>query len=186
MNVLKLSGVIFTAVALSACGGNSSVKSDLNSSASAVNAQISELNIQQTIDATASDVIDSRALRECELQDQLPELLAKEASDKNIAVNRVDTLDTQADGYNLQVEYTKIVNGGNAFFGHRKYTQIHLTLFKDGQKIAEADAGRRSGGGFAGGFKGSCSVLGRTLAANAEDVAVWLSNPVNNARLGNL
>ncbi len=186
MGLLKFSVVFFIVISLSACGGNSNLKSGSESVAVTLGDQIDVLNVQHTIKVVASGTINSRALRECNLQSQLPELLEQEAGKKGIAVNRVKTLDTQATGYNLLVEFTQIVNGGNVFFGHRKYTQIHVTLFKDGQKVSEADAGRRSGGGFAGGFKGACAVLGRTLEANAKDVALWLSNPVNNDRLGDL
>lgn len=186
MNLLKFSVVFSIVIALSACGGNSNIKSDSGATEVTLGSKIDVLNIQHTIEVSASGTINSRALKECNLQSQLPELLEKEAGKNGIAVNRVKALNTKAEGYNLLVEFTQIVNGGNVFFGHRKYTQIHVTLFKDGQKISEADAGRRSSGGFAGGFKGACSVLGRTLQANAKDVVLWLSNPINNARLGDL
>jgi hypothetical protein len=39
------------------------------------------------------------------------------------------------------------------------------------------------GGAFAG-FKGSCSVLGRTVEALGEDIGGWLAAPRDGASLG--
>ncbi len=41
-------------------------------------------------------------------------------------------------------------------------------------------------GGLFAGFKGSCSVLGRTVKAIGKDIAEWLVNPVLDADLGDL
>jgi len=183
MSILKLSTILFTASTLVACGGNSNVKT---TSQVDMGIKINALNVQQVTGLSKAGNLDQRALNECPLQTQFPTLLKEAATEKGIVVNNVTNLDTKSKGYNLSVEYTHIFNSGNAFIGHNKYTQVHLALYKDGEKISEADAGRRSGGGFAAGFKGSCSVLGRTLEANANDIAFWLSNPVDGARLGDM
>jgi hypothetical protein len=39
------------------------------------------------------------------------------------------------------------------------------------------------GGAFAG-YKGSCSVLGRTIKAIGKDVAEWMKAPSKDAQLG--
>lgn len=183
MTFLKLNAILLSAVVLTACGGNSNVKpvSQVD-----MGIKISELNVQQVSDLAKVGNFNQKALRECPLQTQFPTLLQQVASEKGIQVNSVPKLDTQAKGYNLSVEYTQVFNAGNAFIGHNKYTQVHLTLFKDGEKVSEADAGRRSGGGFGAGFKGSCSVLGRTVEANAADTVSWLANPVSGVQLGDL
>ncbi|MEA3404239.1 MAG: hypothetical protein U9R28_00680, partial [Pseudomonadota bacterium] len=168
---------------LAGCGGNSNVK-PVSKVDTGIN--ISSLNIQQSAGLAQGGPLDQVALSECSLLTQFPDLLTSIAEKKGVQVNKVSTLDTQAKGYNLDVKYTQIINSGNAFIGHRKYTQVHLTLYKDGKVVSEADAGRASGGGFGAGFKGSCSVLGRTVEANASDTVFWLANPVNGARLGNL
>jgi len=183
MNFLKLNTVILSTVVLTACGGNTNVKTASNID---TGVQINSLNIPQAITVSQNGSIDRRALNECPLQTQFSELLTQAATKKGMNINRMSNVDTKSAGYNLTAEYTQVVSQGNPFIGHNKFTQIHLTLFKDGKKISEADAGRRSGGGFGAGFKGSCSVLGRTIEANADDVVFWLKNPVNGARLGNL
>lgn len=59
-------------------------------------------------------------------------------------------------------------------------------LYQDGQKVATVMARRVSRGGAFAGFKGSCAVLDRTVNAIGEDLAKWLANPVDGARLGDL
>jgi len=57
-------------------------------------------------------------------------------------------------------------------------------LYKNGKRQAGFTASRVSGGGAFGGFKGSCSVLGRTVKILGSDVSLWLLHPVDGAHLG--
>ena len=75
---------------------------------------------------------------------------------------------------------------GNAFMGHHKYSAARGTLFENGKKLASFEARRQSMGGAFAGYKGSCSVLGRTVKAMGKDVAAWLKQPNDNALLGDL
>jgi hypothetical protein len=76
------------------------------------------------------------------------------------------------------------VSMGNAFLGHQKFTKVRGTLLQDGTKVASFKARRNSMGGAFAGFKGSCSVLGRTVEAMGEDIATWLTDPRDGASLG--
>ncbi|MEG2806218.1 hypothetical protein [Stenotrophomonas sp.] len=86
----------------------------------------------------------------------------------------------------LQLELVEAQSAGNAFAGHYKSATARGVLYQDGQKIASVTARRTSRGGAFAGFKGSCSVLERTVNAMGEDLAQWLANPVDGARLGDL
>lgn len=86
----------------------------------------------------------------------------------------------------LQVEIVDAVSMGNAFIGHQKYARIEGTLYEDGRKVASFKGRRNSMGGAFAGYKGSCSVLGRTMKALGKDVADWLKNPTDGARLGDM
>ncbi|WP_108062378.1 hypothetical protein [Poseidonibacter lekithochrous] len=70
-----------------------------------------------------------------------------------------------------------MVSNGNAFLGHNKSTRVKGVLYKEGNKIA-------SFSGFSAGFKGSCSVLGRTVDALGEDISVWLKKTTMNDYIG--
>lgn len=85
----------------------------------------------------------------------------------------------------LQLEITDAVSMGNAFIGHQKFTKVKGTLFQDGVKVASFRARRNSMGGAFAGFKGSCTVLDRTVRVIGEDIGTWLKSPVDGAALGN-
>ncbi len=130
--------------------------------------------------------ISQAALNECTLTTQYSDLLKQMAQEKGINVTLVDSPKPTKKGYYFQPTFVQIYSGGNAFIGHRKFTRIHGVLFKNGEKVSEANFGRGSGGGFMGNFKGSCSVLGRTVEANVQDAILWLHSPVNGATFGDI
>lgn len=103
-----------------------------------------------------------------------------------VDVQLADTINTSAKGRVLQMEITEAVSMGNAFMGHQKYAAARGTLFENGKKVASFEARRQSMGGAFAGYKGSCSVLGRTMKAMGKDVAQWLQNPTDEAALGDM
>ena len=98
----------------------------------------------------------------------------------------VDSIDTVAEGRVLKLELVEALTMGNAFIGHHKYTKVRGTLYENGAVVADFRGRTNSMGGFAIGYKGSCSVLGRTVKALSKDIAAWLKSPVDDARLGDL
>jgi hypothetical protein len=58
------------------------------------------------------------------------------------------------------------------------------TLTEDDKPVASFRAKRFSTGGAFGGFKGTCSIIGRCTKAIAGDIAAWLKSPVDGAELG--
>lgn len=127
-------------------------------------------------DNDISDAIKS----ECRIGDQLADFIKEYA---NVPVEFTDVPGTS--GRVLQLEITDAVSMGNAFLGHQKYTKVKGTLLdEDGRKVASFKARRNSMGGTFAGFKGSCSVLGRTVKAIGEDIGAWLDAPKDGATLG--
>ncbi|WP_313343878.1 hypothetical protein [Stenotrophomonas sp.] len=86
----------------------------------------------------------------------------------------------------LKLELVEAQSAGNAFTGHFKSATVRGVLLDDGQKVAIVTARRTSRGGAFAGFKGSCDVLERVVTAIGGDLAEWLGNPVDNAKLGDL
>ncbi len=121
---------------------------------------------------------------ECTIDSQLPQFIVEYGTEKGIEINAVDTVTKDSAESVLIVEITDAVSRGNAFVGHRKFTEIEGTLFNKGKKVASFRGSRVSGGGMFAGFKGSCSVLGRTVKALGSDVSAWLQNPWKDALLG--
>ena len=94
-------------------------------------------------------------------------------------------MNTKGPGNMLKVEITSAYSAGNAFIGHRKSTAIRGELYDNGTLLASFTGSRVSGGGAWAGFKGSCSVLGRTVETLGQDIVAWLKKPSDNAHLGN-
>jgi hypothetical protein len=120
------------------------------------------------------------------IQGQLAAYTQQFAKASGITVNLVDGAAPESGGRVLMVEIVEAVSRGNPFIGHQKYSRIDGTLFEDGAAIASFKGLRNSMGGAFGGYKGSCSVLGRTVKALGQDVARWLVNPLDGARLGDM
>jgi len=134
--------------------------------------------------AYAKDSKISYAIKnECHIQSQLTKYTKSYGEDNDLKVT-IDDAPASSD-MELKMEIDNAVSSGNAFMGHRKYIAMTAKLYKNGKLLSTMHAARKSGGGFMGGFKGSCAVLGRSAKALGKDVARWLKNPVDNAYIGN-
>ncbi len=118
------------------------------------------------------------------LNTQLADYTKEFGQEFGVEVNLVDATTAEDPGRVLLVEIMDAVSSGNAFIGHQKFSRIRGELFEDGVRVAGFKASRNSMGGAFGGYKGSCSVLGRTMKALGKDVAMWLKSPVDDAELG--
>lgn len=118
---------------------------------------------------------------ECKIQEQFSEFLKEYAGEPVELVS--GPLDT-SQGRVLEIEIVDAVSMGNPFMGHQKFTKIRGTLFDNGQKVASFKGKRNSMGGAFAGYKGSCSVLGRTVKVLAQDVGTWLKAPQDGAVIG--
>src|SRR5690606_10992067 len=129
--------------------------------------------------------IQKKVRNECtKLGTQLAEFTQQFGKEFDVEVNLVDAIDVAGKGRVLKMEITDAVSMGNAFMGHQKYSSARGTLYEDGKKVADFRARRNSMGGAFAGYKGSCSVLGRTMKAIGKDVALWLKDPEDKAELG--
>lgn len=122
--------------------------------------------------------------QECPLGQQFSEFIAEYGASQGMQVVRQDAVEPGSEGRVLVVELTDAVSGGNAWIGHRKMTESRGTLYDNGEEVASFTARRFSGGGAFAGFKGSCSVLGRTVQAMGRDVATWARLPTDGQHLG--
>lgn len=170
MNKLILS-IIFV-VGLSACGASAPVKVDPKIA----------IWIENEIPYKKGVAIAPNIKAECTLPTQLSEFVKSYSDEEGVGLMRMQGIKKQKN--RLVLTITEAVSSGGAFIGHRKYSKVSGVLYKKGKKVAKFTAARFSGGGMFGGFKGSCSVLGRTVDAIGEDVADWLKNPVNGKHLG--
>jgi hypothetical protein len=136
----------------------------------------------------AEDAEVARKIRqECvKLTDQLPAYTREFGAAFGVDIDLVDEVSSEDAGPVLVLEIDEAVSQGNAFIGHRKYSQVSGTLYRDGDRVAGFKAMRGSMGGAFAGYKGSCSVLGRTMKALGKDIAQWLKQPDDEAELGDM
>jgi hypothetical protein len=145
------------------------------------------VTMERVVPYAADAEVATKVRTECvKLQGQLAAYTQEYAKANGMTVHLIDGLAKDASGRVLVVEITEAISAGNPFIGHRKFSRIQGTLFEDGAAVASFKGQRNSMGGAFGGYKGSCSVLGRTVKALGQDVAGWLMNPVNGARLGDM
>ncbi len=145
------------------------------------------VSVQASVPYAADAKIAQNIRNECtKLGTQFAEFTQQFGKKNGVEVQLVNSLDTAKPGRVLQIEITEAVSMGNAFMGHHKYSAARGTLFENGKKLASFEARRQSMGGAFAGYKGSCSVLGRTVKAMGKDVAAWLKQPNDNALLGDL
>jgi hypothetical protein len=93
------------------------------------------------------------------------------------------TLDTKK-GKVLLVEITGVTAPGGGAWSGAKSMSIAGKLYDNGKMIGDFTGMRYSGGGFFGGYKGTCSIIGRCSKTLGKDVATWLKNPTSGAHLG--
>lgn len=142
------------------------------------------IKIHTVIPYKKGAMVSASIKNECKIQEQLSEFIRDYAVGEGVGVIRLGRVAENSKGKALIVNITEAVSSGNAFIGHRKFTRIKGTLYNNGKKQAGFTAARVSGGGAWAGFKGSCSVLGRTVQTLGSDVSRWLLYPVDGAHLG--
>jgi hypothetical protein len=145
----------------------------------AVHAQ--SIKLQRPVPYAEDNDISDKIKTECRIGEQLADFIKEYGADVEFTTGPVDV---NAPGRVLHLEITDAVSMGNAWLGHQKSTKVKGVLYGDGQRIAAFKARRNSMGGAFAGYKGSCSVLGRTVKALGEDIAGWLKSPVDGATLG--
>jgi len=143
------------------------------------------VQVERSVPYSEDADIQKKVREECtELNTQLPAFVQEFGRESGVQVELADSLNTAAEGRVLKMEIIDAVSMGNAFIGHQKYTRVRGALYENGEQIADFRGRRNSMGGAFAGYKGSCSVLGRTVKALGKDIAEWLANPQDGAQLG--
>ena len=117
--------------------------------------------------------VPANIVSECSaLGNNLSLAVEKFAHKQGVSIERTsEQLDSK--GTYLDIHIVNAFSAGNAFIGHAKSVAIDVVYYKDGKQVDSTSMSRTSSGGFMGGFKGSCSVLYRTVNTLGNDVAKW-------------
>jgi hypothetical protein len=139
--------------------------------------------IKDFIPYTLNSNINSKIKKECNINKQLSNFIKEYTNDRGKVKVEFKNLIEKTDIF-LDVQISGAVSEGNGFIGHRKSTSI-IGVIKVGDKEHQVFTGtRNSSGGSFSVYKGSCSVLGRTVEVLGKDIAIWLENPINRIKLG--
>ncbi|MGY3041355.1 hypothetical protein ACVWWQ_002987 [Rhodanobacter sp. TND4EL1] len=144
------------------------------------------VNVPAVVPFAQDAVIAGAVKRECQLGEKLSGFIKEYGQEKGVAVAQVAQATPGSNGRSLVLEITDSVADGNAFIGHHTHTTVKGKLYQNGAEVGNFLARRNSMGGAFGGFKGNCSVLGRTVKALGEDIAGWLAQPGKDGMLGDL
>ncbi|HET6906847.1 MAG TPA: hypothetical protein VFH52_07855 [Rhodanobacteraceae bacterium] len=144
------------------------------------------VTLPKPVPYAAGNDIAGNIKRECKITEQLSDFIAQSAKAHGIETTFADSVNPQMPGRVLDVEITDAVSEGNAWLGHHKSITVHGKLYQEGKLIGSFRGKRNSMGGMFAGYKGSCSVLGRTVEALGKDIGDWLAAPSMDADLGDL
>lgn len=168
-NYLHAAAALLLASLAGAAGAQEAATAASAPAASAV------IRFQQSAPYLDETAVPDNIRKECSsLGAQLSASTERYALEQGLKVERVESVDPKQGGAVLQLKIVSAVSSGNAFIGHRKSVTVKAELFRDGQSVAQATRSRDSTGGIAGGFKGSCDVLERTVNTLGSDIAKWL------------
>ena len=134
--------------------------------------------------ATYDGPIAQNIKNECKIDSQVMEWLQRYAAKNNI--NVVMNAKPKATDLVLKISITDAISQRMGPMGHNKYVIISGKLYKGKKLTSSFKAARRSGGGYFGGYRSSCSVLGSCAKTLGKDTAAWLANPSDNAMLGDV
>ena len=174
-------------ILLTGCGGgtepDSSPTVKPTSSSSSSSSSSKPTYISSNIPFRKGTHVPAAVLQECDLGPKLSQFIDAAAEDNSSDVMQSANL-KKAKGRVLTIEIVNVHGTGGGAYSGAKSVAIEGTLKEKGKVIGTFTGSRYSGGGFWGGFKGTCSILGRCVKALGNDVAIWLENPYKGAKLG--
>ena len=133
--------------------------------------------------ADGIDITDA-VRKECMLETKLPQFIV-EGAERGVDVVLADAPAENATGKVLRLEFTHILGFGGGVWSGPKSVTVSGKLYENGKVVGSFVASRYSTGGAFGGYKGTCSILGRCIKTLGIDIAHWLESPTMDARLGN-
>lgn len=135
----------------------------------------------------AEDAEVRQAVREqCELQTKTPSFIQKNGPRHGVNVELVDDLSRADADRRLHLTIVNVRAGAGGGFAGGMWMQVEGRLTENGRTIATVKNRRVTTGGYFSQFKGTCDIIGRCTQAIGQDLAKWLADPRDGARLGNL
>lgn len=129
------------------------------------------------------DVSDS-VKNECQLETKIIHFTKEYAEGDFDKIELADSVSESTPGKAASITISDVVGGKGGLWSGPKSVSVKATLWQDGKVIGTLSSSRSTSGGAYGGYKGTCSLLGRCTKALGKDIAKWLKEPSMNARMG--
>ena len=181
--MLKKSVIALVLITLAGCASHSTKESTSSPEPQTKSIATGTLAIQDIVfndDAGVPEAVK----KECNLLKELSEHIKTANASQYATILEGSSAPANADV--LKVEIINLVGPGGGAWSGGKSVMIKGSLSRQGKHISSFKALRVSGGGVWGGYMGTCAILGRCVTTLGEDVAGWLKNPVDGAKLGDL
>lgn len=142
------------------------------------------LNIQSVTFTKDTKAVNGKVRLECKLIEKTKKYLV--AYGKKHFEPVTTESKAVAGAYNISAVIVGTVGAPGGALSGRKGATIKGTVTKNGKKVGSFEAFRSSGGGFGFGYKGTCSLLGKSVKRLGRDIAEWARSPAPGAKLGEL
>jgi hypothetical protein len=163
---------------LLACGGGQAVKQP-----SEIQVSGSPVYVQSNIPFDKNLHVRDAVRNECALGTKFSHFIQSYGRANGTNVLPTSNLNGKK-GRRLEVRIIRMNDAGGGAWSGAKSVAAEGKLIENGKVIGSFRGSRYSGGGAFGGFKGTCSILGRCVKALGRDISVWLQAPSMNAVLG--
>lgn len=146
--------------------------------------KVDTLVVPESISFAENTRVRGKIKTECRLEEKTSTFIR--SFTQGNAYSKVVTQKPASGAYHiLEAEITQVHGpGGGAWSGPKSMRVSGKLKDNKGKVIATFEASRYSTGGAFGGYKGTCSILGRCTKAIGKDIAAWLVDPEPNALLG--
>lgn len=142
--------------------------------------------VQETIPFSEDADVRQAVKDQCELQTKTPNFVKVFGRRNGIDVQLVDNLDKTDIDRKLYLTITEAHAPAGGGFSGLKWMIVDGELHENGKKIADVKSRRNTTGGYFAAYKGTCDIIGRSTEAIGQDLANWLKDPRDDARLGDL
>ncbi len=142
------------------------------------------LNIQSVTFTKDKEAVNYKVRAECKLLEKTNKYLVYFGK-KNFS-SVTSNKKAVAGAYNISAKIIGTIGGPGGAMSGRKGATIKGTVKKNGELIGSFEAFRSSGGGFGFGYRGTCSLLGRSVKRLGRDITEWAVKPTLNAKIGEL
>lgn len=142
--------------------------------------------VQKNIPFSENSNVRDAVRAECKLQTKTPHYVEVFGKRKGLKIKLVEDLDTTNIDRKLHLTITEAHAPAGGGFSGLKWMIVEGTLTENGRKIADVKVRRNTTGGYFAAYKGTCDIVGRCTEAIGQDLANWLQDPTDGARLGDL